>query len=77
MIEAALKQQQRARYAYISLDTLRGDNPIEPGTWTWHKLREMQGWQRTASRKAREHLFALIDERSEVYRSEARTGEKS
>ena len=63
MMRLALHHQRRARDAYISIDTLRGDKPIEPGTWTWHKLREMQGWQRVASRKAREHLFTLLGEK--------------
>ncbi len=60
---AALKHQERARRAYISLDNVRDGEVIEPNTWAWRTIREMQGWQRDASRKAREHLFALIGEK--------------
>lgn len=60
---SALNHQRRAREAYISIENVRGDDAIKPGTWAWHKLREMQGWHRTASRKARDYLFALIGEK--------------
>lgn len=59
----ALNHQRRSREAYISIDTLRGDNPVERGTWRFAKLCEMQGWQRVASRKARDSLFTLLGEK--------------